>query len=137
LSIEIRINTAGFRAKFVERIEMQPWPLREVIQPPLSSKQPHDDRDPDPCPPEDEELLDAMVHQKQRAWKGQSASLCMAGLESQERSGFDDIHRLIKHLPVHVTKAIRLMMHAQAIETQLLSNITEEEQTRFSPSELL
>jgi hypothetical protein len=31
------------------------------------------------------------------------------GLEAQERSGFDDIHRLLKGLPVPVTKAIRVM----------------------------
>ncbi len=42
------------------------------------------------------------------------------GLESQEHSGFDDIHRLLKGLPVPVTKAIRLMTHAQAIEAQFL-----------------
>jgi hypothetical protein len=59
------------------------------------------------------------------------------GLESQERSGFDDIHLLIKHLPVPVTKAIRLMTHAQSIEAQFLPNMTEEEQTRFTPSEPL
>jgi chemotaxis methyl-accepting protein methylase len=59
------------------------------------------------------------------------------GLESQERSGFDDIHRLLKGLLVPVTKAIRLMTHAEAIEAQFLPNMTEEEQKRFTPSELL
>jgi hypothetical protein len=59
------------------------------------------------------------------------------GLESQERSGFDDIHQLIKHLLVPVTKAISLMTHAQAIKAQFLPNMTEEEQKRFTPSELL
>ncbi len=33
--------------------------LRDVAQPPLSSEQQDDDRDPDPCPSEDEELFDA------------------------------------------------------------------------------
>jgi hypothetical protein len=59
------------------------------------------------------------------------------GLESQEHSGFDDIHRLLKGLPVPVTKAIRLMTHAEAIKAQFLPNMTEEEQKRFAPSELL
>jgi hypothetical protein len=56
-------------------------------------------------------------------------------------SGFDDIHRLVKGLPVPITKAISLMMHAQAIkaQAQFLPNMTEEEQTeeeqkRFTPS---
>jgi hypothetical protein len=34
--------------------------LREVVQPPLCSEQQDDDRDPDPCPSEDEELFDAL-----------------------------------------------------------------------------
>jgi hypothetical protein len=33
--------------------------LREVVRPPLCSEQQDDDRDPDPCPSEDEELFDA------------------------------------------------------------------------------
>jgi hypothetical protein len=58
------------------------------------------------------------------------------GLASQEHSGFDDIHRLIKTLPVPVTKEILLMTHAQAIEAQFLPDMTEGEQKRFTPSEL-
>jgi hypothetical protein len=45
------------------------------------------------------------------------------GLESQELSGFDNIHRLLQGLPVPVTKAIRLMTHAEAIEAQFLPNM--------------
>ena len=33
--------------------------LRELVQPPISSEEQHDDRDADPCPPEDEECFDA------------------------------------------------------------------------------
>ncbi len=33
--------------------------LREVVQPPISSEQQHDERDPDPYPLEDEECFDA------------------------------------------------------------------------------
>ncbi len=64
----------------------------------------------------------------------EAISKFVEGLESQERSGFDDIHRLVKGLPLPVTKAIRLMTHAQAIEAQFLPNMTEEEQKRFTPS---
>jgi hypothetical protein len=49
----------------------------------------------------------------------EAISKCVQGLESQEHSGFDDIHRLLKGLPVQVTKAIRLMTHAEAIKAQL------------------
>ncbi len=76
------------------------------------------------------------MHRMQLAWR-KAISKCVEGLEAQERSGFDDIHRLLKCLPVPVTKAIRVMTHAQAIEAQFLPNMTEEEQKRFTPSELL
>ena len=44
--------TAGFRGPHSDAA------LREVVQPPLSSEQQHDERDPDPCPPEDEECFE-------------------------------------------------------------------------------
>ena len=102
-----------------------------MVQPSLSSEQQDDDRDPDPCPSEDEELFDALDAESME----EAINKFVDGLESQERSGFDDIHWLIKHLPVPVTKAIRLMTHAQAMEAQFLPNMTEEEQkmsTRFT-----
>jgi preprotein translocase subunit SecA len=67
----------------------------------------------------------------------EAVSKFVEGLEAQERSGFDDTQRLLTGLPVPVTRAIRLMTHAQAIEAQFLPNMTEEEQKRFTPSELL
>ena len=44
-------NTAGFCGAHRDAA------LREVVQPPLSSEQQDDDRDPDPCPSENEELF--------------------------------------------------------------------------------
>ena len=61
----------------------------------------------------------------------------MEGLEGQERSGFPQIHRLLSLLPVPVQKKTRIMTHAEAIEGQFLPNMTEEEQKRFTPSELV
>ncbi len=101
-----------------------------MVQPPLSSGQQDDDRDPDPGPSEDEELFGAPDAESME----EAINKFVDGLESQERSGFDDIHGLIKHLPVPVTKAIRLRIHAQAIKAQFLPNMTEEEQKRFNPS---
>jgi hypothetical protein len=45
--------TSGFRGAHRDAA------LREVVQPPISSGEQHDDRDADPCPPEDEECFDA------------------------------------------------------------------------------
>jgi hypothetical protein len=61
----------------------------------------------------------------------------MGGLEGQERSGFPQIHRLLSRLPVPVQKKTRSMTHAQAIEGQFRPNMGEEEQKRFTPSELI
>ncbi len=58
--------------------------LRKVVQPPLSSEQQHDDRDPDPCPSEDEELFDAQDAKSME----EAINKFVDGLESQERSGF-------------------------------------------------
>ncbi len=102
--------------------------LREVVQPPISSEQQHDESDPDPGPPEDEECFDA----PDAASMEEANSKFVESLESQEHSGCDDIHRLVNGLPVNVTKAIRLMTHA--IEVQFLPSMTEEEQKRFTPS---
>ena len=87
-----------------------------MVQPPISSEQQHDERDPDPCPPVDEECFEV----PDAASVEEAISKFVEGLESQEHSGFDDIHRLVKGLPVPVTKAIRLMTYAQAIEAQVL-----------------
>ncbi len=101
-----------------------------MVQPTLSSEQQDDDRDPNPCPSEDEELFDAQDAGSMK----EAINKFVDVLESQERCGFDYIPRLtgIKHLPVPVTKAIRLMTHAQAIEAQFLPNMTEEEQKRLT-----
>ncbi len=72
-----------------------------MVQPTLNSEQQDDDRDPDPCPSEDEELFDAPEAESME----EAINKFVDGLESQERCGFDDIHRLIKHLPVPVTKS--------------------------------
>jgi hypothetical protein len=64
-----------------------------VVQPPISSEQQHDERDPDPGSPEDEECFDA----PDAASMEEAISKFVEGLESQEHSGFDDIHRLGIH----------------------------------------
>ncbi len=39
----------------------------------------------------------------------EAISKFVEALEAQKHTGFDDIHRLVKGLPVPVTKAIRLI----------------------------
>ena len=56
------------------------------------------------------------------------------------KTGFrGQIHRLLSRLPVPVQKKTRIMTHwhAEAIEGRFLPNMTEEEQKRFTPSELV
>jgi hypothetical protein len=118
--------TAGFRGAHRDAA------LREVVQPPLCSGQLDDERDSDPCPPEDEELFEVPDAESME----EAISKFVDGLESQEHSGFDNIHRLIQRLPVPVTKANRTMTHAQAIEAQFLPDMTEEEQKRFTVKEV-
>jgi hypothetical protein len=90
-----------------------------VVQPPtgISSEQQHDERDPDPYSPEDEECFDAL----DAASMEEAVSKFVEGLESQERSGFDDIHRLLKGLPVPVTTAVRLMTTSQGRQSLIQS----------------
>jgi hypothetical protein len=61
----------------------------------------------------------------------EAISKFLDGLEAQEHSGFDDIHRLIQCLTLPVAKAIFSMTHAQAIEAHFLPDMTEEDQKRI------
>ncbi len=58
-----------------------------MVQPPISSEEQHDDRDADPCPPEDDECFDA----QDAASMEEAISKFVEGLEAQERSVFDDM----------------------------------------------
>ena len=89
-----------------------------MVHPPVSSEEQHDDRDADPCPPEDEECFDA----PDAASMEEAISKFVEGLEAQERSGFDDIHRLLKGLPVPVTYGCA---NAAAADRRRGSNVYE------------
>ena len=62
-------------------------PLGKWYSHPISSEEQHNDRDADPCPPEDEECFDA----PDAASMKEAISNFVEGLEAQERSGFDDM----------------------------------------------
>ena len=61
----------------------------------------------------------------------------LEGLESQEEAGFDRLHSLLKSLPVPVAAHGSNMSHAEALEGGFLPKMDEEQQKRFTPSELL
>ena len=90
------------------------------------------DGDPD-VPPEDEELFETPDADA----KEEAISKFLDGLEQQERRGFTEIQTYLQRLPVPGSAEIRKMTHAEAIEGQFLPNMSEEEQKRFTPSELL
>jgi hypothetical protein len=61
----------------------------------------------------------------------------MDGMEAQERCGFKELHQLLARLPVPTVKASQAMTRKDALEGGFLPSMTEEEQKRFTPSELL
>ena len=86
----------------------------------------------DPCP-EDEEFFD----RPDAATMEEAISQFMDGMEAQECCGFKDLHGLLGRLPVPTVKPSQPMTHKDALEGGFLQSMTEEEQKRFTPSELL
>ena len=91
-----------------------------------------DEQDPDPCPEDDEFFQVPDAESKEEA-----INKFLDGLEGQERGGFKEMHRFLDSLPVPVEKDIRSMPHAAARAGQFLPDMNEEEQKRFTPSELI
>jgi hypothetical protein len=59
------------------------------------------------------------------------------GMEGQERSGFKDLHRFLGRLPLPVAKEDSAMLHSEALQGGFIPKMDEEEQKRFTQSELL
>jgi hypothetical protein len=87
----------------------------------------------DPCP-EDEEYFD---RPGAATSEDDAISLFTDGMEAQERCGFNDLHGLLGRLPVPIVKAGQAMTHKDALEGGFIPSMTEEEQKRSTPSELL
>ncbi len=83
--------------------------------------------------PEDEEIFD----RPDAATMEEAISRFMDGMEAQERCGCNDLHGLLGRLPVPTVKPSQAMAHKDALEGGFLPSMTEEEQKRFTPSELL
>ena len=86
-----------------------------------------------PCP-EDADFMDA---RPDAAEMEEAIGKFVNGLEQQERSGYHELHSLLSRLPVPVAKSGKTMSHAAAMEGGFLPKMTEEEQKRFTPTELL
>ncbi len=61
----------------------------------------------------------------------------ISGLDSQEQAGFDRLHTLLSRLPVPVATNGSNMWHTAALDGGFLPKMNEEQQKRFTPSELL
>ena len=86
----------------------------------------------EPCP-EDNEFFDRPDADTME----EAISRFMDGLEAQERGGFNDLHGLLGRLPVPTVKPGQAMTHKDALEGGFIPSMTEEEQKRFTPSELI
>ena len=60
----------------------------------------------------------------------------MDGMEAQERGGLKDLHRFVGRLPVQTAKELEDMTHIEALEGGFLPEMDEDQQNRFTPSEL-
>ncbi len=83
---------------------------------------------------EDEEFFDA---RPDAAAMEKAIGKFMDCMEEQELGGFKDLHRLLARLPVPSVTASQEMSHKDALEGGFIPSMTEEEQKRFTPSELI
>ena len=86
-----------------------------------------------PCP-EDGDFFDA---RPDAAETEEAINKFISGLESQEQAGFDRLHSLLSRLPVPVATYGSKMSHTEALEGGFLPKMDQEQQKRFTPSELL
>ncbi len=100
---------------------------------PLPSSAREDEDGGSPCP-EDGEFFDARPN---AAETEEAIFKFISGLECQEQSCFDRLHTLLSKLHVPVATTGSKMSHAAALEGGFLPRMNEEQQKRFTPSELL
>ena len=104
--------------------------MLDASQPPV--EQEPVEGDPSPCP-EDEEFF---VRPDAAAMEGAIGKF-LDGLEGQERSGFEEMHRFLSTLPVPKPQDSKGMTHAEALDGKFLPDLDEEQRKRFTPSELI
>ena len=104
--------------------------MLDASQPPVEQEPVEGDRS--PCP-EDEEFF---VRPDAAAMEGAIGKF-LDGLEGQERSGFEEMHRFLSTLPVPKPQDSKGMTHAEALDGKFLPDLDEEQRKRFTPSELI
>jgi hypothetical protein len=88
------------------------------------TRQPPADQDNDrgdPCQEDNEffDRLDAATMEEAISW-------FMNGMEAQEHCGFNDLHCLLKRLPVPTVKAGQAMTHKDTLEGCFIQSMTKE-----------
>jgi hypothetical protein len=101
------------------------------IPQPSSARQ--DEERGSPCP----EDGDFFYARPDSAETEEAISKFISGLECQEQSCLARLHTLLSKLPVPVATTGSKMSHAATLEGGFLPNMDEEQQKRFTPSELL
>jgi hypothetical protein len=104
-----------------------------AMPPPAADHASREEGDPLPCP-EDEEFFDT---RPDTADMEEAISKFMEGMEQQEHTGYNALHKLLQGLPVPVQKKARSMTQAEAFQGVFLRDLDEDEKKRFTPSELL
>ena len=123
-SIHIPVVPTGFRGQHRNGVQSDL---------PLPSSAREDEDEGSPCP-EDGDLFYARPDATETE---EAISMFISGLECQEQSCCERLHTLLSKLPVPVTTTGNKMSHAAALERGFLPIMDEEQQKRFTPSELL
>ena len=89
--------------------------------------------DPNPCK-EDEELFEVRPDAEGME---KAISKFMDGMDQQDHTGFDEVHKPLQLLPVPEDKNGTSMTQAAALEGGFLRDLDEDEKKRFTPSELV
>ncbi len=120
---------AGFRAFRRDEYMRAGGPVS--IQPHVTDD---DEGDDNPCS-EDEEFFQGRPGAEDME---EAITKFLDGLEGQERSGFKYLHRFFGWRPCpDVEKVGRSMSHSENVEGGFIPTMNEEEQKRFTPSELI
>ena len=99
---------------------------------PIQSEPEPVEGDPVPCPEDEEFFVRPDAGDMEEA-----IDKFLDGLDGQERSGFEEMHRFLATLPIPSAKESRCMTHAEAIRGQFLPDMDEVQRKRFTPSELI
>ena len=67
----------------------------------------------------------------------EAVSKFMEGMEQQEHTGYNALHKLLQGLPVPVQKDASSMTQAEALHRGFLGDLDDGKKKRFTPPELL